>query len=520
MSKLIITIGGTGARCGSASSFALAANMFSGSGKIGVMPVDKDAGNGTSRAFNDYIGNTYAGIVNALGKDNPDRPFAKFDLALETNWKLDSLLDRGTGLSDTLRDYCTDFSQKFLPLFYTEAEQSMNLRDGFKRHPNIGALVFEAIKNDPAFNQAIDTVLQEAQGGTAEIFIMGSIFGGTGASMFLNLADYIRLRAQKHDNSKNTRIGGALMLPYFKIPLAPSDVKRTGDYVSDEDLDEATQTALQYYKSIPNLVRHGNKEGCEPGSAIFDALYLIGLNPHCSTRHDEEEHPPVYAEGGSKQESECCIVDFMAACALCHFFEASEKEQKNETDTPLYVQPGTPDQNLYTLLFTDSKNDELLKIDWDNLPPNAKAIQNLFRFAVYICGYLYPDYRNAGSKMKNCLYLKLQNKEPSADSLEAIYQFCFRFLEFFLPVAATRAGGDTICNLVDIGALKQLVEFCRKASYNDDDVNKIIRLADSAFVSPLAVKSGEITSKLIGAKKNIGDENDLIAKVYALCSRE
>jgi len=520
MSKLIITIGGTGARCGSAAAFALAANMFSGSGKIGVMPVDKDAGNGTSRAFNDYVSNTYAGIVNALGKDDPNRPFAKFDIMLETSWKLDSLLDHGTGLSDTLRDYCTDLSQKFLPLFYTEAEQSMNLRDGFKRHPNIGALVFEAIKNDPAFNQAIDKVLQEAQGGTAEIFLMGSIFGGTGASMFLNLAEYIRLRAKKNESSRHTRIGGALMLPYFKIPLAPSDVKRTGDYVSDEDLDEATQTALQYYKSIPNLVRHGNKDGCEPGSAIFDALYLIGLNPHCATRHDEEDHPPVYAEGGSRQESECCVVDFMAACALCHFFEAAEREKTSETDTPLYVQPGTPDQNIYTLLFSDSKSDELQKIGWENLPPNAKHMQNLFRFAVYICGYLYPDYRNAGENEKYSLYYKLQDKEQSAESLEAIYQFCFHFLEFFLPVAATRAGGDMICQLADIGALKQLLEFCRKANFDDDAVIEVIRLASNAFSSPLKVDSKAITSKLIGAKKSIANEKELIARVYALCSRD
>jgi len=516
MSKLIITIGGTGARCGSAAAFALAANMFSGSGKIGIMPVDKDAGNGTSRTFNDYISNTYAGIVNALGKDNPDRPFARFDLVLETNWKLDSLLDRGTGVSDTLRDYCTDLSQRFLPLFYTEAEQSMNLRDGFKRHPNIGALVFEAVKNDPAFNQAIDKVLQEASGGTAEIFIMGSIFGGTGASMFLNLAEYIRRRAQKNECSRHTRIGGALMLPYFKIPLAPSDVRRTGDYVSDEDLDEATQTALQYYKSIPNLVRHGNKDGCEPGSAIFDALYLIGLNPHCATRHDEDEHPPVYAEGGSGQESECCVVDFMAASALCHFFDASEKEQKSETDTPLYVQPGTPDQNLYTLLFSDSKSEELQKIGWENLPPNAKPMQTLFRFAVYICGYLYPDYRNADNK-RHSLYFKLQNKQQSADMLEGIYQFCFRFLEFFLPVAATRAGGDTICELADIGALKRLLDFCQKANYDDEAVGTVI---SNTFPQPLPVDSREITSKLIGAKKSIADEKELIAKVYALCSRE
>lgn len=453
MSKLIITIGGTGSRSGNAAIFTMAANMSEAiTGDLFVMSMDKDTQNGTTSKFNSVM-DTYEELTKALGKVN-ERTFAKFDLdPNRKSWTMEGIL--GKAGSDTLESYCTPASRKFLQLFYTETERLMSLENGFERHPNIGSLVFEGIKANQNFVKKIDDVLKE--GGRADIFIIGSIFGGTGASMFVNIAQYIRERAQTLKKVAN--VGGALLLPYFNIPLAPPEEQKN-DPVTDDDLNEATQTALGYYESIKNLVR-GGETGCEAGNAIFDALYVSGLDPRCRLTHEKDK--AIYAKGGSSQDSECNVVDLLVASALCHFFDAADGKNKD-----LEVVSGETNQNLFVATLSKNSEAELDKIGWNNLPGNTVKLKDLLCFSIAICGIYYPDFRLA-KKTKHALYCRCwkDGKKGSPHILASLHEFCCACLEFIFQIASTYADGQPICDLVDTGKLEKFLAFAKQTSYTE-----------------------------------------------------
>jgi len=508
MSKLLITIGGTGSRGGNASIFALAANMAGGLGDLLVMCMDKDTQNGTTANFYSVM-DTYDELAKVLGKAD-QRAFARFDIdSGRKGWTMEGILGKDGG--DTLESYCTPESRRVLELFYTEKERKMSLHNGFERHPNIGSLVFEGIKVNPNFTAKIDEVLKE---GHSEIFIIGSIFGGTGASMFVNIAQYIRERALKfgEERSRSVLIGGALLLPYFNIPQVPQEEKKN-EPLTDDDITEATQTALGYYESIPNLVR-GGEPGCAAGRAIFDALYVAGLHPRCRITHERSK--AVYAKGGSNQTSECNVIDLLVASALCHFYEAAERPDKRE----LEVGYGETNQNLYVAtLNTEDKND-FLQIGWNNLPANTGQLKYMLFFALTICGILYPDYQVA-KKKKNALYCRYlkTGKKVLPSSLAPLQKFCAAYLDFIFQIASTYADSAPICDLVNRDKFEELLTFIEGHKYTAATAKSWNENLTSVLGDHLSFKFNELLQMLNGKFnfKKAETELDLINAIYRSC---
>ena len=106
-----------------------------------------------------------------------------------------------------------------LDCLYDPEEKQQNLSEGFRARPNIGAaamLATTANENDPFWSQ-IYKAIESARGGEeVRVFILSSIFGGTGASGFPNIARRIRT-IQKEKMLHQTFILGELC--YFLILL-------------------------------------------------------------------------------------------------------------------------------------------------------------------------------------------------------------------------------------------------------------------------------------------------------------
>ena len=126
--------------------------------------------------------------------------------------------------------------------------------------------------------------------GGAKVFLAGSIFGGTGASGFPTIAQIVK-------KELDVKLGGALLLPYFKFP----DDKGDGELKakSDEFLMN-TQTALKHYHIW-------NQTG------IYDAVYLFG---------DESRTDVENALGGPEQTKKWPhnFIELYAALAATDFF--------------------------------------------------------------------------------------------------------------------------------------------------------------------------------------------------------
>jgi len=531
MSKLLITIGGSGSRAATAAMYTMAAGLMEGHGNIDVMRVDKDTTNGTTATFDITLAG-YNAFAQALGDDTDGRGLAKYNVA-RSPWTLESILSQGE--SDSLQRLYPDPSDvALLDLLYDSEEQSKPLTDGFERHPNIGALLFERIKEDPKFISAINNALQNAEsGGIAEIFVIGSIFGGTGASMFSNIMAFIRDKAKKKGKGVNSKVvlGGMLLLPYFQVPRLSreemSERRKRGEYIiTDEDFIMASQKALGYYHSIDNLLRSASNRD----DAIFDALYLAGYSPRCLT---VRKGSVTYAKGGSRQKSDCTLIDLFAASAMCHFFDNADK-----ADSAFNIADNDGHHNLFIAQLGLDDKLPLEHIGWENLPPatDTKLLQ-LLQFSLFVTVVFATD-----SGYYQSLIAERLEKTPV---LDAAYTFCRGYLEFLLNVASSRTNEGMICSLLDTEQFEALLENLDKISATSGNRERkaLLKKADACLAELADSKNGmtapsgdseikhivgfdaaELRQKLnthfggIGRRNRALKEADVLRQLYLFCA--
>ena len=166
---------------------------------------------------------------------------------------------------------------------------------GFKGSPNVGTVVLgEMIKGADWF-QAFCNACQKGD----RIFIISSIFGGTGAAGYPLLEKKVR-NSTDHPNVKDAIMGAVSVLPYFSLE-DPS--------TTDSDIDSAnfltkTKSALAYYEQ----------------SVMSDYIYYVG----------EQEMKTTYANDEKKQEDKAHFVELVAATALFDFVSKTDKPDKTQ----------------------------------------------------------------------------------------------------------------------------------------------------------------------------------------------
>lgn len=140
----------------------------------------------TNQTFAQYIG--YGSL--GLGNNN-----------LETKELLDSLYDT----SDEKNPGTSDDNPK--------AELHMNLHKGFRGCPSLGCIVTKHLEQSSELQLAVSALIQPND----RIVIIGSLFGGTGASGIPMLLDYF----DGHPNTQAARKAVIALMPYFNV--APPD---------------------------------------------------------------------------------------------------------------------------------------------------------------------------------------------------------------------------------------------------------------------------------------------------------
>ncbi len=329
-------VGGTGARVAEIAAHLCAMNLVDDQ-DITFIIVDKDATCGGTEQAKRVIQsvaslaavNNDGGvalkrstIIDAQGT----KEFCKSGLFVES-WDftqaLDTVAPRGiTGTASLEASLCSsnqmlrETDALLLDAFYSAKEQEQNTARGFYGHPSIGAAVFKyMIKtggwDNPAVNYESDIAapvknyLNGNAGQTARIFIIGSIFGGTGASIFSNLAYHIRNSVKPADKDR-ILMSGVLLLPYFKF-VDKNDKNDKNIEVKHSEFYAKSKVALEQYANDPNLFKTKVNTG---GS--FDSLYICGQNP----LHVVND----YHDGGKDQTNHFDFVDLAAAKAMTEFF--------------------------------------------------------------------------------------------------------------------------------------------------------------------------------------------------------
>lgn len=175
-------------------------------------------------------------------------------------------------------------------------ELNLNLNVGFKGNPNIGSVVFHELRNLPELQRFFST-FNASQGD--KVFIVSSIFGGTGSSGFPEIVNAIR--SHNSEFIKKAIIGSAVVLPYFDVDSKNNNGGNNTGAINSSTFPSKSVAALTYYSdTINNMV---------------NAIYYIG-----DENHDSYE----YSEGSQTQQNKAHVVEMITATSIIDFIKRDD----------------------------------------------------------------------------------------------------------------------------------------------------------------------------------------------------
>jgi len=301
----IFGIGGTGSRVIKALTMLLASGVKLSNGFDTVVPIiiDPDIANGDLNKTGDIL-IKYQNIFNEVGTDNKLfgtkistlRQLTDGNVSnLSNNFKF-SVDGSGQKFGESIDYNGLDAENKALiDLLFSAENIEADMTVGFKGNPNIGSIVLNKIVDSTEYKEFTNSFNQ----GDA-IFIISSIFGGTGASGFPLLLKNLRKEDSKVTNSNiisKSVIGAITYLPYFKI--SPPD---EGEKVIDSStFFSKAKAALSYYQHAI----FDNK--------TLDAFYHLG---------DHSNNNMTHAPGEEQQKNDAHFLEMAGALAVVDFVDS------------------------------------------------------------------------------------------------------------------------------------------------------------------------------------------------------
>jgi hypothetical protein len=359
MARLFIfAIGGTGSRVLKSLTMLLAAGLKPNSQRgYEIVPIiiDPHKSNEDLKRTERLLVN-YQSITNAVGLSNGF--FATKITTLDNLVKSQDRIGKSftfnlQQVSNTkFKDYI-DFNQLPEPskcladiLFsgksISKSGEAIDLLDiemdiGFVGNPNVGSVVLNQFKDSNEFKEFASNY-----GPDDRVFIISSIFGGTGAAGFPVILKNIR-NAMNNTNIdskgflQNAKIGAISVLPYFNVEKDKDSPIQKSDFIGK------TKAALYYYKD--NVT----------GNNSVNALYYIA-DDHSGTpyKNDPGEHG---------QQNDAHFVELVSALAILDYLEIPDEHlitNAGEAERPIYKEFGIKDDDAvitYTHLedFTEKR---------------------------------------------------------------------------------------------------------------------------------------------------------------------
>ena len=292
MSKIFVFgIGGTGSRVLRSLTMMLATGIKFGADEIVPIIIDPDAANADLTRTVSLL-NNYSEIREKLqfSADNKNRFFRTEIERILPNYTL-RINDTDDKSFQQFIEYASmSKSNKALTkMLFSDKNLESSMEVGFKGNPNIGSVVLNQIAHSEDF---LDFANSFSDGD--RIFVISSIFGGTGASGFPLLLKTLREgnNFPNHDLINRATIGAVTILPYFKLKQDDESEIDSSTFISK------TKSALAYYEN--NISKNNT----------IDALYYLADD----VTNTYENH-----EGGSAQQNAAHLIEFLGATSIVDF---------------------------------------------------------------------------------------------------------------------------------------------------------------------------------------------------------
>jgi len=239
---------------------------------------------------------------------------------------LSDILPNGSNLSDTFlfnmgaveskkfQDFISystldTGNQALCSMMFSDDQLNTKMDIGFVGSPNIGSVALNEFKDSEEFRQ-FSNVFQKND----RIFVVSSIFGGTGAAGYPIIVKNIRnagnnAQINNRGNLRDARIGALTVLPYFNVQQDESSPISRADFISK------TKSALFYYHD--NLT--GLKQsGVDMPMSKANACYYLG---------DEVPSNPYFNDpGGNGQRNDAHVVEFVGSLAILDFLSIPDDQ--------------------------------------------------------------------------------------------------------------------------------------------------------------------------------------------------
>jgi len=319
----VFAIGGTGARVLRSLTMLLAAGVEMKANRIVPIIIDPDEGCGSTsetvtlmNLYQDiYSALSHTGSLEAFNTEIKKLPFPNdYVLPLCGNIK--------TPFEDYI-DYAnmSKENQALMNMLFSEENLQTRMDKGFLGNPNIGSVVLNQFSKSEEFKK-FATEFSEKDG----IFIISSIFGGTGASGFPLLLKNIRTIGDVANAAllKTAKIGAVSVMPYFNLDDITVDGKDS--VIKSDTFMQKTKAALSYY---------------EKNMGQLEVLYYIG---------DDDRKAQSNVEGGARQQNKAHFVELASALAV---FDYAESWEKLVSKKCLYKEFGIESKKSDKITFTD-----------------------------------------------------------------------------------------------------------------------------------------------------------------------
>lgn len=186
-----------------------------------------------------------------------------------------------------------DINNYFVQSLFSTKNLNNPLSVGFKGNPNVGTVVLGNMIEGADWFKAFKNKCDKDD----RVFIISSIFGGTGASGYPLLEKKIR-GSVDNPAVKNAIMGAVTVLPYYGL----KDPSATGSDIDSANFYTKTKAALAYYQ---NTVQS-------------DYFYYAG----------EKSLKQVYENDEKKQKDTANFIELVAASALFDFLKKGKPDKR------------------------------------------------------------------------------------------------------------------------------------------------------------------------------------------------
>jgi hypothetical protein len=190
-----------------------------------------------------------------------------------------------------IEDFAT---KKLLEALYSQDNLNERLTGGFLGNPNVGSVVLSGFQESADFKLFASAFVPGDR-----VFIIGSIFGGTGAAGMPWLLKALRSETSNTGAAgaiREAAIGALMVLPYFKLQEDESSRIDSNVFITK------TKAALSYYSSHV----HG-----------FNSVYYISDTALASYANHES---------GAQQSNDAHVVELLGALAILQFAGLSDAD--------------------------------------------------------------------------------------------------------------------------------------------------------------------------------------------------